>query len=163
MTEATRPELSPEEKAKILIDRLRTGFDNTPFVKLIGMKLTDAGFDGVKAEFDMKPDLVGNTFKQILHGGVIATALDMVGGFAGLIGGYQRMKADGIPSNERNLRMAKLGTIDMRIDYLRPGYGTYFVASAKLVRAGKKVLVTHMEFHNENQDLIAVGTGTYFY
>lgn len=125
MTDATRPELrselSPEEKAKILLDRLRTGFDNTPFVKLIGMQLTDAGFEGVKAEFDMKPDLIGNTFKQILHGGVIATAMDMVGGFMGLIGGYQRMKADGVPSSERNLRMTKLGTIDMRVDYLRQG------------------------------------------
>ncbi|MDP2227204.1 MAG: thioesterase family protein [Moraxellaceae bacterium] len=162
-TAPARPELSPEEKARLLLERLKAGFDNTPFVRLIGMELTEAAFDGVKARFDMKPELIGNPFKQILHGGVIATALDMVGGMMGVVGVYQRMKDDNVPRDERNMRLAKLGTIDMRIDYLAPGRGKHFEASATLLRVGKKVFVTRMELRNEENDLIAAGTGTYFY
>lgn len=162
-TAPARPELSAEEKARLLLERLKASFDSTPFVRLIGMELTEASFDGVKARFDMKPELIGNQFKQILHGGVIATALDMVGGIMGVVGVYQRMKDDNVPREERNLRLAKLGTIDMRVDYLAPGRGQHFEASATLLRVGKKVFVTRMELRNEANELIAAGTGTYFY
>lgn len=159
----SRPELSAEEKAQLLLKRLKDGFDSSPFVKLVGISLQEATMEQVSASFDMKPELIGNPFKRILHGGVIATALDMVGGFMCLIGSYQRMKQDDIDRDERNLRMAKMGTIDMRVDYLRPGAGESFVATATLLRAGKKVVVTRMDLHNEKGDLIATATGTYFY
>jgi uncharacterized protein (TIGR00369 family) len=57
--------------------------------------------------------------------------------------------------------IGRLGTIDLRVDYLRPGYGTEFVASATVMRAGRTVAVTRMELHNEKDVLIAVGTGSY--
>ena len=120
-TTAPRTEMTPEEKGKLLLDRLKSAFDNTPFVRVIGLELTHASTDVVTARFDMKPELVGNTIKQILHGGVIATALDMVGGMMGLVAIYPRMKEDGVPREERYLRLTRLGTIDMRVDYLAPG------------------------------------------
>jgi len=51
--------------------------------------------------------------------------------------------------------------VDLRIDYLRPGAGNEFTATAWVIRAGNKFAVTRMELHNEKNDLIAVGTGTY--
>ena len=160
---ATRPELTPEEKGRLLLDRLKTTFDNTPFVRLIGMTLVHASNDEVRARFDMKPELVGNVHQQILHGGVIATALDMVGGMMGLVAVYQRMKEDSVPRDERYLRLMRLGTIDMRVDYLAPGRGEHFEATATLLRVGKKVFVTRMELRNDSDDLIAAGTATYLY
>lgn len=160
---ASRPELTPEEKGQLLLDRLKLTFDNTPFVRLIGMTLVHASNEEVRARFDMKPELVGNVHKQILHGGVIATALDMVGGMMGLVAVYQRMKEDSVPREERYLRLMRLGTIDMRVDYLSPGRGEHFEASATLLRVGKKVFVTRMELRNDNDDLIAAGTATYLY
>jgi acyl-coenzyme A thioesterase PaaI-like protein len=44
---------------------------------------------------------------------------------------------------------------------LQPGKGKEFTISATLLRIGNKVAVTRMEFKNEKDDLIAVGTGTY--
>jgi acyl-coenzyme A thioesterase PaaI-like protein len=158
-----RPELGPEEKARMLLDRLKVSFDNTPFVKLVGIELVEASNEHVKAHFAMKPELVGNTIKQILHGGVIATALDMVGGIMGVVAVYQRMRQDDVPRDERYMRLAKLGTIDMRVDYLMPGRGKHFEASATLLRVGKKVFVTRMELHNDSGELIAAATGTYLY
>jgi uncharacterized protein (TIGR00369 family) len=58
-------------------------------------------------------------------------------------------------------KLARLGTIDLRIDYLRPGRGQLFETSARILRAGNKVAVARMELHNEEGTLIAVGTGTY--
>ncbi len=58
-------------------------------------------------------------------------------------------------------RFAKIGTIDMRIDYLRPGIGDHFIATGYVLRTGNKVAVTRMELHNDAGQLIAVGTGAY--
>ena len=58
-------------------------------------------------------------------------------------------------------RLSKVGTIDMRVDYLRPGTGKHFTATGWILRTGGKVAVTRMELRNEEETLIAVGTGTY--
>jgi acyl-coenzyme A thioesterase PaaI-like protein len=49
----------------------------------------------------------------------------------------------------------------MCIDYLPPGGGEWFDASATVLRSGSRVVVTRMEFHNDEGTLVAVGTGTY--
>jgi uncharacterized protein (TIGR00369 family) len=58
-------------------------------------------------------------------------------------------------------RFAKIGTIDLRVDYLRPGLGKHFIATGYVLRTGSKVAVTRMELHNDSAQLIAVGTGAY--
>ena len=52
-------------------------------------------------------------------------------------------------------KFSKIGTIDLRVDFLRPGRGEHFIASASLLRSGNKVAVCRMELRNENQDVIA--------
>ncbi|MNC28772.1 hypothetical protein D3C75_769950 [compost metagenome] len=54
-----------------------------------------------------------------------------------------------------------MGTIDLRVDYLRPGRGQRFTASSSLLRAGNKVAVARVELHNEDQLHIASATATY--
>ncbi|MBN1277501.1 MAG: thioesterase family protein, partial [Deltaproteobacteria bacterium] len=58
-------------------------------------------------------------------------------------------------------RFASMGTIDMRIDYIRPGRGSYFLATGHVLRLGKRVAVTRTEFVNDEGILIAVGTSSY--
>lgn len=135
--------------------------DQIPFNRALGLKpglLSDSRCEFTMA---MRDDLVGNWLQGILHGGAIATALDVAGGAMALVATWQRMHKNEIPKNERPQKLAKLGTIDMRVDYLHPGKGKEFTASATLLRIGNKVAVTRMEFHNEEGLLIAVGTGTY--
>ena len=72
---------------------------------------------------------------------------------------YERMKdAD---ESERRKVLSKIGTIDMRVDYVRPGKGEWFEATGRVLRTGNKVAVTRMEVHNDKDELIALGTGTY--
>jgi uncharacterized protein (TIGR00369 family) len=58
-------------------------------------------------------------------------------------------------------RFSSMGTIDMRIDYIRPGKGLHFFATGHILRLGHKVAVTRTEFVNEEGLLITVGTSTY--
>ena len=58
-------------------------------------------------------------------------------------------------------QFARLGTIDLRVDYLRPGAGEYFVATARVLRSGNRIAVIYAELHNDSEELIASATCTY--
>lgn len=161
MSEEQKHDITPEEKARILMDRLMQGFNGIAFNRHIGLGITHISESAVTARFSMQPELIGNPAFQILHGGVIAAALDSVGGAMGSAAAYVKMK--GLPREEKMLRMARFGTIDMRVDYLQPGRGEWFEASGKVLRVGKKVCVTQMQLVNDSGELIAMGTGTYLY
>ncbi|MBU1566427.1 MAG: thioesterase family protein, partial [Proteobacteria bacterium] len=51
--------------------------------------------------------------------------------------------------------------IDLRVYFLRPGKGNYFVATGTILRKGSKVAVVRTELCNDQKVLIAAGTGTY--
>ncbi len=132
---------------------------HVPFHNLLGLDIKRYDLDGVEVIIKMKPELIGNIHQQILHGGVTATMLDVVGGltaFAGLVASREEWSAE-----ELQQRLQTLGTIDMRVDYLRPGRGLVFTGTGSVIRAGNRVSVCRMELHNEQGTHIAFGTGTY--
>lgn len=150
-----------EERARKLREQLVNGFNLTPFMQHIGARVSSIDDNEIRAVIDMQPCLVGNVFQQILHGGVIATLLDTVGGAAAMMAAYTRLK--GQPREEKMRRMGQLGTIDMRIDYLRPGRGKQFEAIGRVVRAGSKICATQMELRNDEGQLIATGNAVFHY
>ncbi len=133
--------------------------EQIPFNHVIGLKLELLRYDLVKARFEMRQDLVGNFIHGSLHGGVISTVLDTTGGLAAFMGMQAKLPA--IDLEIKLKQFEKLGTIDLRVDYLRPGIGQYFISTGYALRIGNKVAVTRIELHNEKEKLIAVGTGSY--
>lgn len=109
--------------------------------------------------FDMREPLMGNPIFRTLQGGIIATVLDIVGGHVAFLNVFKRVKGE--PFEKQLKRLSKVATIDLRVDYLHPGKGNRFIAEGWILRAGNKVAVIRMELHNEEQVLIAAGTGTY--
>ena len=124
------------------------------FNKHLGLKVESFDPAAPKLRFDMRPELVGNPKRQILHGGVISATLDVAGGLAIMLSLADEM--DGTPETFPNM-----GTIDLRVDYLRPGRGKHFIATARVVRRGKRIAVVHMELHNDEGELIATGGAAY--
>jgi uncharacterized protein (TIGR00369 family) len=124
------------------------------FNKHLGLKVESFDPAAPKLRFDMRPELVGNPKRQILHGGVISAALDVVGGLAIMLSLAGEM--DGTPDTFPNI-----GTIDLRVDYLRPGRGKHFIATGRIVRKGSRIAVIHMELHNDEGELIATGGAAY--
>lgn len=147
-------ELTPE-----LEQAVHRFFERIPFNQLLGIVLKEVSLERVVMELPMRDALIGNHVQGILHGGAIATLLDVAGGAMALVGAFERHHQ--LPSAERMARLSKLGTIDLRIDYLRPGRGQHFTAQATILRSGNKVAVVRTELHNEQGTLVAVGTGTY--
>src|SRR5579863_2741813 len=127
-----------------------------PFNRVLGLKLESLDPKAPKLRIDMRPELVGNPVRQILHGGVISATLDVVGGLAIALASITR-KAEETPARH----FPDIGTIDLRIDYLRPGRGYYFVATGHVVRLGGRVAVAHMELVNDTDEQIATGSGAY--
>ena len=134
-------------------------FQRIPFNQMLGIELDELSTQRVTMHLPMKPELIGNYVQGILHGGVIATLLDVTGGAMALIGAMDRHQH--LSTHERMSKLAKLGTIDLRVDYLRPGRGQLFTATAVLLRSGNKVAVVRSELHSDDGNLVAVGTGTY--
>lgn len=143
-----------------ILQKVAYVFDQqVPFHNLLGLEIKRYGIEGVEVVIQMKPELIGNIHQQILHGGVTATVLDVVGGltaFAGLVASREDWTIEALQQ-----RLQTLGTIDMRVDYLRPGRGICFTGTGSVIRAGNRVSVCRMELHNEQGTHIAFGTGTY--
>lgn len=148
------------EELDVLLNRMLSSFEERmPFNKLLGLKILSLHLDEVKLRLDMREELIGNFVHGILHGGVIASILDTAGGMIAIANSFQRKEQ--LTEAERMMGIDKTSTIDLRVDYLRPGRGQYFVATSSVLRSGRKVAVTRMELHNDEGILIAVGTGCY--
>ena len=125
----------PRDKAK-LEARLRHTFEvGVAFNRVIGVKIASFDPEAPKLRFDMKPDLIGNPRRQILHGGVISAVLDVTAGFAihiALAHQENEVPAEG--------HFPNMGTIGLHVDYLRPGRGKFFISTGKIVRLGSLFL-----------------------
>ena len=136
---------------------LRRTFEQIiPFNRVLGLRIDLLDFKAPRLRFDMRPELVGNPVRQILHGGVISATLDVVGGLAIALASITR-KGEEMPARH----FPDIGTIDLRIDYLRPGRGHYFLATGRVVRLGGRVAVAHMELVDDTDEQIATGSGAY--
>ncbi len=131
-----------------------------PFNRILGVRDCRIDDEGVvRIRIDRRDELVGNFARGFLHGGVVSATLDVVGGIAAMMAVVGRDLPE--TREEAGRIFSKVSTIDMRIDYLRPGVGEWFDASATVLRTGSRVAVTRMEFRNDEGTLVAVGTGTY--
>lgn len=147
------------QSAEQLLPYIAATFDQMPFNRLLGLQVSRFADDEVEVHFPWAEQLVGNPIQKILHGGVIATVLDVAGGMMAVASALGRFSD--IDQSELVQRFGKMSTIDIRTDYLRPGRGDTFIATARVIRAGNKVAVCRMELHNEQGVHIALGTGTY--
>jgi len=147
---------SRRDIAAIEADIGRTFEQMIPFNPVLGLKIDSLDTKAPRLRFDMRPELVGNPVRQILHGGVISATLDVVGGLAIALASIADKAEAMSPQNFPNI-----GTIDLRVDYLRPGRGKYFVATGRVVRLGGRVAVVHSELVNDTGEQIATGSAAY--
>ena len=129
------------------------------FNQILGLKIVTLLPERVVARIDMKPDLVGHFAYNRLHGGVISAGLDATGALAVMAAtGAKHMDE---PPARRLERFHKLGTIDLRVDYLRPGIGSHFELHAQVLRLGSRVASTRMEFVGPEGQLMSAGSAAY--
>lgn len=130
-----------------------------PFNKVLGLKLESADASTVTASMEMKPQLVGHPAINRIHGGAISAALDAIAGVAVMCALSAKYAEE--PVAQRTQRFGRLGTIDLRVDYMRPGIGTRFGVRAEVLRLGSRVATTRMEFLSEDGQVLAAGMAAY--
>jgi uncharacterized protein (TIGR00369 family) len=158
----TNPPLVPrsaEEQARIEAALVDLFEHRIAFNQVLGLRIESVRPGDVRGRIDMKPDLVGHYTYGRLHGGVISSVLDALGGLALMVGIAERHPHDN--TLQVMNRFAKMGTIDLRVDYLRQGLGRHFVASAEVTRLGGRIGSTQMRLVNDAGTLIATAAAAY--
>ncbi|MDR3410542.1 MAG: PaaI family thioesterase [Formivibrio sp.] len=77
-----------------------------PHCRALGLQLQAASHGKTTLMLPFKPEWVGNPFTRVLHGGVVTTLADS----AGAVSIFTRL-----------CEPESIATLDLRIDYLRPG------------------------------------------
>lgn len=142
-----------------ILQKISSAFTEIPFNRLLGLKLDEINEKQITMSFSMKDELIGNYLHGILHGGVISSVLDMAGGVVVMVEAVKKRQ----DKNDAELAaiLGKASTVNLHIDYIRPGKGEAFTAKAYIVHAGNKISFARMELYNHESVLIANGTGTY--
>lgn len=140
----------------VLREQLRKTFEEKiRFNRVLGLRLVWVDGKQPQIRFAMRPDLIGNPARGILHGGVISSVLDVMAGVVIHAALIERHGLDEKPI------FPNIGTVDLRVDYLRPGRGKHFAATGHVVRMGRRIAVAHMELVNDEGELIATGSAAY--
>ncbi len=155
-----RNKMEEQSNMHQMLELLREIYENMmPFDRLLGVKVVNLSPADVQVRIDMREELIGNFIRRILHGGVISSVLDLTGGLVASVELLKHMEHQ--QAEEIKKRLMRMGTIDLRVDYLRVGEGVYFTASGTVLRRGNRVAVVRTELYNDKSLLIAAGTGTY--
>ncbi|NOZ35197.1 MAG: PaaI family thioesterase [Chlorobi bacterium] len=120
-----------------------------PMAKFIGVKVLEIEEGYVKLLFPYREEFIGDPRSKRLHGGYTATAVDLAGGVAAMT--YMTSQDDDV------------ATIDMRIDYVRPGKAKAIIAEGQVLSKRRRSVVTEMKiFHPDEEDKIIVfGRGVF--
>ena len=110
------------------------------FNAFLGMRVDqlEAGVSRLHVPF--RPELVGDPFRPALHGGLLSSLADAAGGLAVF------------STNE--LAEVRVSTVDLRVDYLRPGKPEDVWCDARLLREGNRVAVTSMVVWQGSEDYV---------
>ena len=125
-------------------ERLFALIDEVPFVRHMGMRITDlawgrATFEMTAAEFRMQPF-------GVVHGGNIATLIDTATFWACFLS---------MDSDEDGL-----ASVDLKLNYLAPARLESLRCTGTLIKAGKTISYAEAEVHTADNRLVAHGTST---
>lgn len=135
MSDETKPD------RETLDARIKRG----PFHQWLGLSITEVGDGEITIEVPWREEFVVNADGGYLHGGILATLIDLTADWA---------------------IATKLGrpfpTVDMRVDYHRPAVKTTLRATGRIVRLGATFTTSEAIVEDEAGNLLASGRGTYF-
>jgi uncharacterized protein (TIGR00369 family) len=117
-------------------DQLARFLERAPYIRFLGMTAEIAG-DEMTAVLPFSDHLVGNINIPALHGGVIGAFMEMTA-------------LAQLSISEPSKRLPK--TIDITIEYLRPGRAQTTYARADLRKVGRRVANVHVEAWQEARD-----------
>ena len=129
------------------------------FNQLLGLKVQSLDPTDVRVRLDMRPELVGHYAYGRLHGGVISASLDALGGMSLMVALGEKHCDES--ADQVMHRFGRMGTIDLRVDFLRQGIGSHFIGHAEVTRLGGRIGSTQMRLVNDQGTLIATAAASF--
>jgi uncharacterized protein (TIGR00369 family) len=124
--------------------RIQRAIGTVPFARLLGIELDEVGSGTATLGLNVRPELKQN--QGVVHGGVIASLIDTATAFAIL-----SLLEPG----------EKVTTVDLTISYLRPVTDGRIRAVARVLRAGRRLLVVSAEVFDSDEKLTTTALSTY--
>lgn len=132
--------MTDEEKRRLAFEGVKT----TPYLNLLGIELVEIERERAVMSLQMQDKL--RQPYGLLHGGATASLIDTATAFAVI----------SILSEDE-----RATTVDLTVQYLRPHTEGKVTCTAKIRRAGKRLLFVSAEVINEEGKLIATALSTY--
>ena len=127
-----------------ILDIVRKFSGWVPFNRFLGLEFLDVKPGEVLMRLPFKEELIGDPTRPALHGSVIASAIDSATGAAV----WSQIDLGDVCS-----------TIDIRVDYLRPGRAEAMLVEARVLRSGRHVAVVSARAYHEGHADVTVAEG----
>ena len=115
-----------------------------PFHRWLGLKIVQQNNDLLELEMPWRDELVSNPVIGAVHGGILASLIDLTGLYAIIAaGGVAR------------------ATVDLRVDYHRAATNGPLRAIGQVVKLGKTISTADTRIIDDDERLVASGRGTY--
>ena len=126
------------------IARVNKAIETVPYAQLLGIELQDIGSGTATLGLDVRKELKQN--HGVVHGGVLASLIDTATAFAiiSLLDPTERVT-----------------TVDLTVSFLRPVTDGRLIATAKVVRAGRRLFSVTAEIKATDGKLVATALSTY--
>lgn len=118
--------------------------DISPFQRWLGLKVENTGDGLIEIGLDWRGELVSNPATSSMHGGILASLIDLGGLYAVL-----------------TTKSIAVATVDLRVDYHRPVSAGRIRAVSRVLRKGSKVSSAETTIINGEDKLVASGRSVY--
>lgn len=128
-------------------DEAESILQSAPFHQFLGVSFEEYEEGRVVIECPFREELLVNAEKELVHGGVLSSLLDIAGHYAVL-----------------STVGARVPTVDLRTDYVRPGRRGPFTVEAEVERVGRNIAVADAEVRQEQRGevkSVSLGRGSY--
>lgn len=124
--------------------RAREAFASVPYARFLGLEMGDLKRGEASIYLEVRAELKQN--HGVVHGGVIASIIDTASAFAVITQ---------LEAGER------VTTTDLTIHYLRPVTAGRMTATARTIRAGRRLFVLGVDLTGAEGQLLATAVTTY--
>jgi len=120
--------------------QIQERLDRSPFNHWLQLRVVSLDDEGIKLTLTSRPELVGNVATGAMHGGILASLVDVAGSMSIIARTGKR-----------------LVTVDLRTDFHRPALDAELFVTGAVVKLGKQLATSDVRILDTQQRLVASG------
>lgn len=125
---------------QLTLDQLQARLSRNHLARWMKLSVVSAGAGEIKMAAPWRDEFISNPDHRFVHGGILATLLDTAGSYA-----------------VATLLGRPAQTVDMRVDFLRPGFEAQMIVEASVIHYGRTLATADASVLNAANQRLAVG------